>query len=53
MKPARIRIFAGDTKLPGKTGSVFKPHTEIIRNAAQQKIPRTQVIVDGDAVGVM
>jgi hypothetical protein len=42
VKQTRIRIFAGDTKLPGKIMSVFKPHTEIIRNAAQQKIPRTR-----------
>jgi IS5 family transposase len=53
VKQTRIRIFAGDTKLPGKIMSVFKPHTEIIRNAAQQKIPRTQVIVDVDAVWPM
>src|ERR1700691_833579 len=26
MKQARIRIFAGDTKLPGKIVSVFEPH---------------------------
>jgi hypothetical protein len=31
MKQTRIRIFAGDTKSPGKMVSVFQAHTEIIR----------------------
>lgn len=31
MKQTRIRIFAGDPKLPGKIVSVFEAHTEIIR----------------------
>ena len=31
VKQTRIRIFAGDTKSPGKIASVFEPHTEIIR----------------------
>src|SRR5229473_3403819 len=31
MKQTRIRIFAGETKLPGKIVSVFEAHTEIIR----------------------
>src|SRR6266567_9110276 len=31
VKQTRIRIFAGDTKSPGKIVSVFEPHTEIIR----------------------
>jgi hypothetical protein len=31
----------------------FRPPPEIIRNAAQQKIPRTQVIVEVDAVWLM
>jgi hypothetical protein len=44
-----MQILAGDTKLAGKIIGGFKPHTEIIRNAAQQKIPQTQVIVDVDA----
>jgi IS5 family transposase len=31
MKQTRVRIFGGDTKLPGKLVSVFEPYTEIIR----------------------
>jgi hypothetical protein len=31
VKQTRIRIFAGDTKSPGKMVSVFEAHTEIIR----------------------
>jgi len=31
MKQTQIRIFAGDTKSPGKLVSVFEAHTEIIR----------------------
>src|SRR5437762_11659907 len=31
VKQTRIRIFAGDTKSPGKIVSVFEPQTEIIR----------------------
>jgi IS5 family transposase len=31
VKQTKIRIFAGDTKSPGKIVSVFEPHTEIIR----------------------
>ncbi|MGD0165294.1 MAG: hypothetical protein ABSB39_22835 [Candidatus Sulfotelmatobacter sp.] len=31
LKQTKIRIFAGDTKAPGKIVSVFEPYTEIIR----------------------
>src|SRR6266853_2147327 len=31
VKQTKIRIFAGDTKSPGKIVSVIEPHTEIIR----------------------
>lgn len=37
VKQTRIRIFAGDTKLPGKIVSVFEPHTEIIRKGKASK----------------
>ena len=37
MKQTRIRIFAGDTKSPGKIVSVFEPHTEIIRKGKASK----------------
>jgi IS5 family transposase len=37
VKQARLRIFAGDTKSPGKIVSVFEPHTEIIRKGKASK----------------
>ena len=37
VKQARVRIFAGDTKSPGKIVSVFEPHTEIIRKGKASK----------------
>ncbi len=37
VKQTRIRIFAGDTKSPGKIVSVFEPHTEIIRKGKASK----------------
>jgi len=37
VKQTRIRIFAGDTKSPGKIASVFEPHTEIIRKGKASK----------------
>jgi len=37
VRQTRIRIFAGDTKLPGKIVSVFEPHTEIIRKGKASK----------------
>ena|ERR1700683_147380 len=37
VKQNKIRIFAGDTKMPGKIVSVFEPHTEIIRKGKASK----------------
>src|SRR6266571_1915083 len=37
VKQTRIRIFAGDTKSPGKIVSVFEPQTEIIRKGKASK----------------
>jgi IS5 family transposase len=37
MKQARLRIFGGDTKSPGKIVSVFEPYTEIIRKGKTSK----------------
>jgi IS5 family transposase len=37
VKQTRIRIFGGETKLPGKIVSVFEPHTEIIRKGKASK----------------
>jgi transposase, IS5 family len=37
VKQTRIRIFAGDTKSPGKIVSVFEAHTEIIRKGKASK----------------
>jgi IS5 family transposase len=37
MRQTRIRIFAGDTKSPGKIVSVFEAHTEIIRKGKASK----------------
>src|ERR1700689_4647394 len=37
MKQTRMRIFAGDTKSPGKIVSVFEPYTEIIRKGKASK----------------
>jgi transposase, IS5 family len=37
VKQTKIRIFAGDTKSPGKIVSVFEPHTEIIRKGKASK----------------
>jgi len=37
VKQARVRIFAGDTKSPGKIVSVFEPQTEIIRKGKASK----------------
>src|ERR1700677_736143 len=37
VKQTRLRIFAGDTKSPGKIVSVFEPHTEIIRKGKASK----------------
>jgi IS5 family transposase len=37
VKQTRIRIFAGDTKSPGKLVSVFEPETEIIRKGKASK----------------
>jgi hypothetical protein len=37
VKQTKIRIFAGDTKSPGKTVSVFEPQTEIIRKGKASK----------------
>src|SRR5205823_12930768 len=37
VKQTKIRIFAGDTKSPGKIVSVFEPQTEIIRKGKASK----------------
>jgi hypothetical protein len=37
VKQTNIRIFAGDTKSPGKIVSVFEPQTEIIRKGKASK----------------
>ena len=37
VKQTKIRIFAGETKSPGKIVSVFEPHTEIIRKGKASK----------------
>ena len=37
VKQTKIRIFAGDTKMPGKIVSVFEAHTEIIRKGKASK----------------
>ena len=37
VKQTKIRIFAGDTKSPGKIVSVFEPYTEIIRKGKASK----------------
>jgi IS5 family transposase len=37
VKQARVRIFAGDTKSPGKIVSVFEPHTKIFRKGKASK----------------
>jgi IS5 family transposase len=37
MQQARERIFAGDTRTPGKLVSIFEPHTEIIRKGKAAK----------------
>jgi IS5 family transposase len=37
MRQTRMRIFAGDTKSPGKIVSVFEAHTEIIRKGKASK----------------
>jgi IS5 family transposase len=37
MRQARERIFAGDTRTPGKLVSIFEPHTEIIRKGKAAK----------------
>jgi IS5 family transposase len=37
VKQTRARIFAGDTKSPGKIVSVFEPYTEIIRKGKASK----------------
>jgi IS5 family transposase len=37
VKQTKIRIFAGDTKMPGKIVSVFEAHTEIIRKEKASK----------------
>ena len=37
VKQTRMRIFAGDTKAPGKIVSVFEPHTEIIGKGKASK----------------
>jgi len=37
VKQTRMRIFAGDTKAPGKIVSLFEPHTEIIRKGKASK----------------
>src|SRR5437879_3577851 len=37
VKQTRVRIFAGDTKSPGKIVSVFEPYTEIIRQGKASK----------------
>src|SRR6266568_4702039 len=37
VRQTRIRIFAGDTKLPEKIVSVFEPQTEIIRKGKASK----------------
>ena len=37
VKQTRVRIFAGDTKSPGKIVSVFEPYTEIIRKGKASK----------------
>jgi len=37
VKQAKVRIFAGVTKSPGKIVSVFEPHTEIIRKGKASK----------------
>src|ERR1700675_1799916 len=37
VKQTKIRIFAGETKMPGKIVSVFEPHTEIIRKGKASK----------------
>src|SRR5437016_4105944 len=37
VRQTRMRIFAGDTKSPGKIVSVFEPHTVIIRKGKASK----------------
>src|SRR5260370_35619391 len=37
VKQTKIRIFAGETKSPGKIVSVFEAHTEIIRKGKASK----------------
>jgi IS5 family transposase len=37
VKQTRTRIFAGDTKSPGKIVSVFEPYTEIVRKGKASK----------------
>jgi transposase, IS5 family len=37
VKQARLRIFAGDTKSPGKIVRVFEPHMEIVRKGKASK----------------
>src|SRR6202021_1924019 len=37
VKQTKMRIFAGETKMPGKIVSVFEPHTEIIRKGKASK----------------
>jgi transposase, IS5 family len=37
VKQTKIRIFAGETKMPGKIVSVFEPQTEIIRKGKASK----------------
>ncbi|HMI50385.1 MAG TPA: hypothetical protein VK525_02660 [Candidatus Saccharimonadales bacterium] len=37
VKQTKIRIFAGDTKSPGKIVSVFEPQTEIVRKGKSSK----------------
>jgi transposase, IS5 family len=37
VKQTKIRIFAGDTKSPGKIVSVFEPRREIIRKGKASK----------------
>jgi IS5 family transposase len=37
VKQTQIRIFAGETKMPGKIVSVFEPQTEIIRKGKASK----------------
>ena len=40
VKQTKMRIFAGDTKWPGKIVSVFEPHTEIIRKGKSEQAQR-------------